>query len=111
MSMTFDEYQKASTGTAQYSEFFTPWVYLALGLAGESGEVVDKLKKVGRNHNGVFSDEDKVEIAKELGDVLWYTSQLCEQLGISLGDVAQMNRDKLEDRKARGTIKSRGDNR
>jgi len=109
--MTFDEYQQASTGTAQYSDFIPPWIYLALGLAGESGEVVDKLKKVARNHNGVFTDEAVQEIKKELGDVLWYVSQLCEQLGLSMNDVAETNRAKLEDRKARGVIKSRGDNR
>ncbi len=109
--MTFDEYQKQSKTTAQYSSFFEPWVYLALGLAGEAGEVVDKLKKVGRNKEGVFSADDKLEIQKELGDVLWYVSQLCEQLGLSMDDVARLNRAKLEDRKARGVIKSRGDNR
>lgn len=109
--MTFDEYQRLSKGTAQYSDFIPPWVYLALGLAGESGEVVDKLKKVARNHNGEFSDEAKQEIARELGDVLWYVSQLCEQLGLSLAEVAETNRAKLEDRKKRGVIKSRGDNR
>ena len=109
--MTFDEYQKQSKGTAQYSSFVPPWVYLALGLAGESGEVVDKIKKVVRNNDGVFTAEAKVELQKELGDVLWYVSQLCEELGLSLDDVAQMNRAKLEDRKARDVIKSRGDNR
>lgn len=109
--MTFDEYQKASTSTAQYSDFYVPWVYIALGIAGESGELVDKLKKVGRNNNGVFTDEAKLEIQKEIGDVLWYLSQLCEQLGISLEDAARLNREKLEDRKSRGVIKSRGDNR
>ena len=109
--MTFDEYQKASTSTAEYSEFFVPWVYIALGIAGESGELVDKLKKVGRNNNGVFTDEAKVEIQKEIGDVLWYLSQLCEQLGLSLDETAKMNRAKLESRKTRGVIKSRGDNR
>lgn len=109
--MTFDEYQKLSKGTAQYSSFIPSWVYLALGLAGESGEVVDKLKKVVRNHNGEFSDEAKLEIQKELGDVLWYVSQLCEELGLSLEDVALLNRAKLEDRKTRRVIKSRGDNR
>lgn len=111
MSMTFDEYQKQSKGTAQYTDFLPSWVYLALGLAGESGEVVDKLKKVARNSNGEFSDEQKLEIAKELGDVLWYISQLCEEMGISMNEVAVMNREKLEDRKARGVLKSRGDNR
>jgi NTP pyrophosphatase (non-canonical NTP hydrolase) len=109
--MTFEEYQKQSKGTAQYSDFLPPWVYLALGLAGESGEVVDKIKKVVRNHDGVFSAEAKLEIQKELGDVLWYVSQLCEELGLSMDEVATMNRAKLEDRKTRGVIKSRGDNR
>ncbi len=109
--MTFDEYQKQSKGTAQYSSFVPPWVYLAMGLAGESGEVVDKLKKVVRNSDGVFSAEAKLELQKELGDVLWYVSQLCEELGLSLDDVARINRAKLEDRKTRDVIKSRGDNR
>ena len=111
MSMTFDDYQEQSKGTAQYSDFIPAWVYLALGLAGESGEVVDKLKKVARNKNGVFSEDDTLEIKKELGDVLWYMSQLCEELGLSLDDVAKTNRAKLEDRKTRGVLKSSGDNR
>lgn len=109
--MTFDEYQEQSKGTAQYSGFVPPWVYLALGLAGESGEVVDKIKKVVRNNDGVFTDESKLEIQKELGDVLWYVSQLCEQLGLSMDEVARTNRAKLDDRKARGVLKSGGDNR
>jgi NTP pyrophosphatase (non-canonical NTP hydrolase) len=109
--MTFDEYQKQSKGTAQFSDFVPGWVYLTLGLAGESGEVVDKIKKIVRNDNGVFSDDAKLEIKKELGDVLWYISQLCEELGLSMGEVAELNRAKLEDRKARDVIKSRGDNR
>ncbi len=109
--MTFDEYQKLSKSTAQYSEFVPPWVYLALGLAGESGEVVDKLKKVVRNNNGTFSDEAKIELQKELGDVLWYVSQLCEELGFSMDEVARINRAKLVDRKERNVIQSRGDNR
>lgn len=109
--MTFDDYQSQSKGTTKYSDFIPPWVYLALGLAGESGEVVDKLKKVARNNDGIFTDEAKAEIEKELGDVLWYVSQLCEELGLSMGHVAEVNRAKLEDRKARGVLKSRGDNR
>ena len=109
--MTFDEYQQQSKGSAQYSAFVPPWVYLTLGLAGESGEVVDKIKKIVRNNDGVFTDEAKLELQKELGDVLWYLSQLCEELGLSLDEVARMNRAKLEDRKARGVLKSHGDNR
>ena len=111
LKMTFDEYQEQSKRTTQYSSFVPPWVYLALGLAGESGEVVDKIKKIIRNNDGVFADEDRLELKKELGDVLWYLSQLCEQLGFSLDEVARMNRAKLDDRRARNAIRSRGDNR
>jgi NTP pyrophosphatase (non-canonical NTP hydrolase) len=109
--MTFDEYQKQSKSSAQYSAFAPAWVYLALGLTGEAGEVADKLKKVIRNHDGVFSEDDKLGVQQELGDVLWYVSQLCEELGFSMDEVAKMNRTKLDDRVARDVIKSRGDNR
>lgn len=109
--MNFNDYQKQAKTTADYSDFVPPWVYLALGLAGESGEVVDKIKKVVRNNNGVFTPEVKLEIQKELGDVLWYLSQLCEEFGFTLESVAELNAAKLADRQARGVIKSRGDNR
>lgn len=86
-------------------------MYLAMGLAGESGEVVEKLKKVVRNEGGVVSEEKKKEIAKELGDVLWYLSQLAEKMGHSFNEVAELNIQKLADRRDRGVIKSEGDNR
>ena len=49
--------------------------------------------------------------AKELGDVLWYVSNCCSELGLSMGDVAQGNIDKLFDRKDRGVIQGDGDDR
>lgn len=109
--MTFDEYQKQSKKTAQYSDFVPPFVYLTMGLAGESGETIDKIKKVVRNNNGKFTPEDLQEIKKELGDVLWYLSQLATQFDMSLEDVASTNLDKLFDRLKRNKIRSRGDNR
>jgi len=109
--MTLDEYQKLAKGTADFSESIPAWVYLTLGIAGESGEVADKIKKIIRNQDGNFTDDNKEEIKKELGDVMWYISQLSEELGFSLEDVAQTNLAKLADRKNRGVIKSAGDNR
>lgn len=85
----------------------------ALGLAGETGEVMEKIKKMIRDKNGVFSPtpEDIAELKKELGDVLWYLSALAFYNGIDLDDVARANLDKLRSRKERNKIHGSGDNR
>lgn len=86
-------------------------VYPALGLNGEAGEVAEKVKKVLRDNGGVFTDEAKEEIAKELGDCLWYICALADDMGYTLNDIAQMNVDKLTSRKNRDMIHGNGDNR
>ena len=45
-----------------------------LGLAGESGEVVEKIKKLLRDKQGMLEESDKADILKELGEVLWYVN-------------------------------------
>ena len=108
--MTFDEYQVESNKNAQYPKESALY-YWGWGLTGEAGEVAEKLKKVLRNDGGVISEEKKLEIKKEIGDVLWYAAQLSTILEISFDEVAQGNIDKLSDRLARGVVKSDGDNR
>jgi NTP pyrophosphatase (non-canonical NTP hydrolase) len=84
-------------------------VYPALGLAGEAGEVADKVKKIYRD--GKDDARFRGEIAKEIGDVLWYCATLADDLGFSLQQVAEMNIHKLKSRKVAGTIGGSGDNR
>lgn len=112
--MDFDEYQRQSaatdTTTGDEDQRFR-MMYFSMGLAGETGEVVEKLKKVVRNDGGELSQEKKSEIAKELGDVLWYLSQLASLVDHPFSKVAELNIQKLSDRKDRGVIKSEGDNR
>jgi NTP pyrophosphatase (non-canonical NTP hydrolase) len=103
--MTFDDYQSAARKTAIYPEQHKV-VYPALGLAGEAGEVAEKVKKWIRD--GVL-DPDAVK--KELGDVLWYLAALAGDLNLSLSDVAEANVRKLESRQARGVLGGSGDNR
>lgn len=86
-------------------------VYPALGMTGESGEVADKVKKVIRDNGAVFTDEKKREIAKEIGDVMWYCAALANDLGYSLEEVGKMNIAKLQSRKDRGMLGGSGDNR
>lgn len=108
--MDIDIYQLRAVETAIYGEG-VKIVYPTLGLTGEAGEVADKVKKVYRDNNGVFSDEKKLEIAKELGDVLWYCAALARDLGYNLNDVAKMNIEKLASRRDRDKIHGDGDNR
>lgn len=110
--MELNHYQEEASKTATFDDFpVDPIVYLTLGLTGESGEVAEKIKKMFRNDNGTLSDEKKEAIKYELGDVLWYVSQLARALGYTLDEVAHANIKKLADRHARGVIKSEGDNR
>lgn len=81
------------------------------GLVGESGEVAEKFKKLIRDKHGRISEEDKQEILKELGDILWYINSVSNLLGSSLEEVAQKNLDKVLSRKARGVTQGSGDNR
>lgn len=106
----WNEYNKVAASTDRYPNDCKPWVY-ALGLTGEAGEVAEKIKKVYRDKNGVFKSEDREEIAKELGDVLWYLTRLGATLGVALESIAATNANKLLDRAKRGALGGNGDNR
>jgi NTP pyrophosphatase (non-canonical NTP hydrolase) len=108
--MQINEYQNKAIETAIYGSGHAI-VYPTLGLSGEAGEVADKVKKVLRDNNGVFTDEIKKQIIFESGDVLWYLAALARDLGYTLEEMAQMNLDKLASRKERNKISGSGDNR
>lgn len=108
--MDFNEYQRRSDSTAVYPEG-KALEYLALGLCSEAGEVAGKLKKVIRDDNSQLTNEKLNELVSELGDVLWYLSQLALELDVTLSVVAHENLRKLADRKERGAIGGSGDSR
>lgn len=109
--MTFREYQIKASETARFPDKDLIFVYTALGLMGEAGEVAEKIKKIWRDKNKQIDDIDREEIKKEMGDVLWYLSQLAEELNIDFDDVAQTNLDKTASRLTRNLINGSGDNR
>lgn len=82
-----------------------------LGLTGEAGETADKFKKIIRDKGGRISEEDKEEITKELGDVLWYVATIARYLEVPFSEVAKINVAKLESRAKRGKLSGDGDNR
>lgn len=106
--MTTKDYQEAVKRTVNnnLSERETR-LNFALGLAGESGEVIDTIKKI-EFHSHVVS-EDK--IGEELGDVMWYVANLCNVLNLSLEDVLQGNIDKLKKRYPKGFTSEASKNR
>ena len=118
--MNFKDYQEQSKATAIYPKLEYPdesgnlcigFIYPAMGLAGETGEVLEKCKKILRDDMGIPTKEKVVEIEKEIGDVLWYVAQICSEFQLDMGVCAEKNLAKLMSRKERGVLKGSGDNR
>lgn len=113
--MEFNEYQKKTrltdVGASEKHGLKPPWLYYVLGIAGETGELVEKIKKLFRDDYGKISEKKIEEIIKEMGDCLWYHARLADTLGIKFGDVAKENIRKLLDRKKRNKLHGEGDNR
>lgn len=110
--MTFDEYQKQALTTAiKNPDPMMDKTIWAMGVAGEAGEVIEKWKKIVAYKEGKISDEDRAELGKELGDVVWYIAVLADSLGLSFDELMQQNVAKLKDRQNRDVLKGAGDNR
>ena len=109
--MNFTDYQTKARATAKYPIIGHGVIYPTLGLANEAGEVAGKIKKIFRDRDGLIGETEREALKAELGDVLWYISQVCTELDISLDEVAEANISKLLDRQARGVIKGDGDTR
>lgn len=108
--MTLNEYQQMALETAIYPKTVRV-IYPALGIAGEAGECADKVKKIIRDNNGRINEEKGRELAKEIGDVLWYCATLSHDIGYTLEEVGRMNYEKLRSRQQRGVLGGSGDNR
>lgn len=104
-ALTFHKYQ----ALAKLTDVHRPETRLeacVLGLAAEAGEVAGKLSKRLRGDS-----VDTQPIANELGDVLWYIAMVADELGYDLGELAQHNLYKLDDRSKRQVIRGDGDDR
>lgn len=113
--MDINDYSKQAhstlTDTHSIEDLDATLLAQVLGLTGESGEVAEKFKKIIRDKQGKISSEDKQEIIKELGDILWYINAVAILLDSSLEEVAKKNLDKVLGRKDRGVLHGSGDNR
>jgi NTP pyrophosphatase (non-canonical NTP hydrolase) len=109
--MHFEEYQKQAKTTALYESLEKQRILTTLGLAGESGEVAEKMKKFFRDKKGQVDEDFRMNLKKELGDVLWYVAMLAESFDLGLEEIAGHNLQKLASRKDRGVLHGNGDHR
>ena len=110
---SFDEYQALALRTASPESLVDSATMLnaaALGLNGEAGEIADHVKKI-MFHGHPLDDATRDKIAKEIGDILWYCAMAARGLGLGLGDVAEMNVEKLRKRYPDGFSSDRSLNR
>lgn len=131
---SLDRYQRIATKSAIYPGQGTPLglAYVALKLNGEAGELAEHIGKAMRDddlfitfiepaiedqpkqHYFGFTEltpQRRTAIIKEIGDVLWYLSAACNELGITLSEVALTNLEKLCDRSERDALRGSGDER
>lgn len=109
--MTMDEYQAKARKTAIYPNIGSNIVYPTLGLCGETGEFAEKVKKAIRDDGGVITPERRIEIIKELGDVMWYIASIASELNLNLSEIANTNIEKLASRANRNKLSGSGDER
>ena len=95
MKLSFEEYQLQAKQTALYPNRLRNLEYPTLGLAGEAGEVANVVKKIQRDFGGEITDEIRLKLKDELGDVLWYLSACADELGLTLAEIAEFNVKKL----------------
>lgn len=113
--MDLNEYQrqtrKTDLGTGPEHNISPHWLYYVLGLSGETGELIEKIKKHFRDDYGVMNQQKIDQIIKESGDVLWYLARLLDSLDIKFSDVAETNITKLLKRMDENKIHGEGDDR
>lgn len=108
--LTFGAYQEQALTTKIYPSDCTIF-YPALGLAGEAGELCNKIKKIYRDHLNIGRDEIRNPIKDELGDCLWYIAALADDLGFTLEEIAIANIHKLTVRAQENRLQGSGDDR
>lgn len=124
--LSVEEYEDMVLGAAIYKDAVDDFVdtaklddvakmlrvfYAATGLAGEAGEVANKVKKILRDNRGVIDDEVRQRVLGELGGVFWYLTAISAEFGLSVTDVMEYNFNQIKDRQERNVLHGDGDDR
>jgi NTP pyrophosphatase (non-canonical NTP hydrolase) len=93
--MHFSEYQDLAMRTrGKYSGYKDQLLAACLGMAGETGEFIDSVKKMIYHNKPIPT----LDLQKELGDGMWYNALACDALGFNMDTVAGTNIEKLKAR-------------
>lgn len=103
---TVNNWFSANACDASERDAFRSLFIMSLGLSGEVGEVMEKIKKYIRD-----GELNKDGLKKEFGDALFYLVRLMREFGMQPSDVIDENIAKLDSRRARGVQRGSGDNR
>ena len=107
---TIDQYsnwtEKVWFSSNQKPNHLSDLSIMGFGLGGETGEVLELLKKQIRD--GTY---DSKNLRKELGDVLYYWARICKEFGFKPSSIMNMNIDKIESRRAKNTLRGSGNDR
>jgi NTP pyrophosphatase (non-canonical NTP hydrolase) len=119
-NLTFSEYQAFTETVSLYPRYTeNPSKFEKLlclfprlcGLFGEGGEFAEIIKKAIRDKDWEIDKIDEKHLKKELGDIQWYVADICNTMGWDLGEIAQMNVDKLQRRWDQNQIQGSGSDR
>jgi NTP pyrophosphatase (non-canonical NTP hydrolase) len=113
--ISFDAYQLATSDTAIYpganEGTFEAINYCLVGAAGEIGEIMNKWGKIIRDQSSEIDYDQRKDMGKEIGDVVWFLTRAADELGLPVEMILNENLEKLRSRKARGVLSGSGDNR
>lgn len=110
MKAAFDSYSNAAH-SFDIVEPKLKQLHAITGLAAETGEVLGKFQKIIRDQEGRITDEDRLAISQELGDVLWFIAAIARTINVPFHVIPLLNIEKLSSRRQRGTERGSGDNR
>lgn len=113
--LSLTDYQITTMTTSVYPEAgmatFDAINYCLVGMAGETGEIMNKWSKVIRDQEKTWTEKQAIDFAKELGDVLWFAVRAADEFGFSIEQILKDNLQKLQLRQALGLISGDGDDR
>ena len=69
--------------------------YMAIGLAGEMGEILNEIKKLERDDNNLLNNNRRNKIITEMGDMMWYFEGICRRLNCTIEEVIENNIQKI----------------
>lgn len=90
---TFEQFQKQTEVNNNFN-----LQYMSIGLGGEVGEILNEIKKLERDDNGILTNNRREKILLEMGDVLWYLQGIASRLNSNIESILKLNIEKINNK-------------